>query len=106
MGFVPDDEKIRTGWPNADAGPETSRFNETLYTTGVIYPFDRSKWHREAERLFGDPDALGSADELTLRKGLTYHARADRFNEGHLDEMIAAGHITMILRRIKELQEC
>lgn len=57
------------------AGPETSRFNETLYTIGAIYPFDWSKWHHEAERLFHDRAALGSADEVTLRKLLTYHAR-------------------------------
>ncbi len=74
-----------------------------LYTTEVIYPFAWSRWHHEAERLFRNPEALGSADEMTLRKLLTYHTRQDHFDEGHFDRMVESGHITAILRRLKEL---
>jgi hypothetical protein len=52
-----------------------------------------------------DSAALGSADEMTLRKLLTYHARVDHFKEGHFDEMIESGHIVAVLQRIKELQD-
>ena len=41
---------------------------------------------------------------MTLRKLLTYHSRVDHFNEGHFNEMTESGHITAILRRIKELR--
>jgi hypothetical protein len=62
-------------------------------------------WRDEAMRFVEDARALKDADELTLRRLLTAHARAERFSEGHFIEMFRSGHITAILRRLKELNE-
>lgn len=92
------------GRPDTDGESEMVRFHQMLYAAGVIYPFNWSGWHHEAERLFRDPEALESADEMTLSKLLTYHSRVDHFNDEHFDEMIESGHIAAILQHLKELQ--
>ena len=51
----------------------------------MIFNFDWMSW-REAERYINDPTALHSADESILRRLLSLHARADRFDEGHFVE--------------------
>ncbi len=104
LGFVPGAGKDPSESSGVGAGQEMVRFMKTLYTAGAIYPFDWSKWHDEAGRFFHDPTLLESADEMTLRRLLTYHARVDYFNQGHLDEMIEAGHITRVLRVLRELK--
>jgi ADP-ribosyl-[dinitrogen reductase] hydrolase len=104
LGFVPDVGNDPLESFGAGAGQEMIRFNETLYETGAIYRFAWMDWHDEAGRFFQDPALLESADEMTLRKLLTYHSRADRFNEGHLDDIIEAGYITRILRVLRELK--
>jgi hypothetical protein len=50
------------------------------------------------------PGALETANLLTLRKLLTVHVRKDRFVEGHLARMLECGHITAILRRLREVR--
>ena len=83
LGFVPEGQKTQAGrLPNGSEVPETSSFNMTLYTTGVIYPFDWSSWRDEAERLFNEPAALDKADESTLRKLLTFQARLIALTKG------------------------
>jgi Family of unknown function (DUF6508) len=52
-----------------------------------------------------DPALLAQADLLTLRKLLTAHVRQDRFIEGHLAQMLENGHISAILRRLRELRD-
>ena len=79
-------------------------FLEALYDSGAVHQFDWASWHGEAERLFEDPATLAAADEETLRKLLTFHARKDRFSEGHLDRMIETGHVAAILRRLEEVR--
>ena len=96
----------RTEMPFYDWSPEVHEFHEALYSAGVILPyFDWSSWHEEAKRFVDAPRAIEEADELTLRRLLTAHARAERFSEGHFVEMLKSGHITAILRRLKELNE-
>ena len=96
----------RTEIPYYDWSPEVHEFHDVLYSVGVIMPFfDWASWHEEAKRFIDDPKALQEADELTLRRLLTDHARAERFSEGHFVEMLESGHITAILRRAKELRE-
>jgi hypothetical protein len=36
---------------------------------------------------------------------LTAHVRGDRFVEGHLASVFESGHITAILRRLKQIRE-
>jgi hypothetical protein len=71
----------------------------------ILFPFDWSSWQGEAEKYVVDPQALGTADLLTMRKLLTTHVRMDRFVGGHFGGMLESGHITAILRRLKELRE-
>lgn len=95
----------RTEIPYHDWSPEVQEFHDALYSGGFILPFfDWGNWHKEARRFISDSEALKKADELTLRRLLTAHARAERFSEGHFIEMFQSGHIMAILRRAKELE--
>jgi hypothetical protein len=85
--------------------PEVNNFVQTLYEQGIIYVFDWTSWKEEAEHYQSDPHSLKGADILTLRKLLTAHVRADRFVEGHLASVFESGHITTILRRLKQIRD-
>ncbi len=85
--------------------PEVDEFISTLYKQNMIIPFDWTSWGEEAERYRTDPAALEAADLLTLRKLLTAHVRADRFVEGHLASVFESGHMTAILRRLKQIRD-
>jgi ADP-ribosyl-[dinitrogen reductase] hydrolase len=78
-------------------------FLRTLGENGFIQPFNWPQWG-EGEQLVDNPRLLSKASLQTLRKLLTAHVRADRFSEGHLAAMFESGHITMILKRIDEIQ--
>jgi len=92
----------------ADAGyfsysPEVDEWIRTLYEQDFLLPFDWTRW-KEAQRYRSQPGALETADLLTLRKLLTTHVRADRFVEGHLASVLESGHVTAILRRLKQIR--
>ena len=84
---------------------EAIDFVRVLYDQQVIFSFDWTNWQEEARRYFSDPETLETADLLTLRKLLTTHVRKDRFVEGHLGDLLERGHITAILRRLREIRE-
>jgi hypothetical protein len=84
---------------------EATGFVQALYDQQVVFSFDWSNWQQEAERFVSDPEALETADLLTLRKLLTTHVRKDRFVEGHLASVLECGHITVILRRLGKIRE-
>ena len=84
---------------------EAMDFVRALYDQQVVFTFDWTSWQDEARRYFSDPESLETADLLTLRKLLTTHVRKDRFVEGHLGDMSERGHITAILRRLREIRE-
>ncbi len=108
LGPTVDWEKVLEYLPPLERRPsslgEVPGLLEALYDSGAVYRFDWGSWHGEAERLFEDAGALGAADEETLRKLLTFHARKDRFSEGHLDRMIETGHLRAVLGRLGELR--
>ncbi len=85
--------------------PEVLRFIQTLYNEDLIFVFDWSSWKVEAERYMNDPDLVAQADLLELRKLLTLHVRADRFNDGHIAHEIDTGHLLAILKRLKAIRE-
>ncbi len=85
--------------------PEVDRFIAALYRQSIIIPFDWRSWSDEAKRYESDPDALEASDLLTLRRLLTAHVRADRFVEGHLAGLFQSGHVTAILRRLKDIHD-
>jgi hypothetical protein len=84
---------------------ETTDFVQTLHEQQIVFSFDWTSWQDEAKKLVSDPELLQEADLLALRKLLTSHLRKDRFVEGHLANMLERGHITAILRRLKEIRE-
>lgn len=84
---------------------EARDFVQTLYGQQILFSFDWMSWQKEAERYISAPEALETADLLVLRKLLTTHVRKDRFIEGHLASTWERGHITAILRRLKEIRD-
>jgi ADP-ribosyl-[dinitrogen reductase] hydrolase len=90
-------------FPHFSFSPEVRGFIDTLYKQSMIIPFDWMSWSEETKWYQSDPDALATADLLTLRKLLTVHVRADRFTEGHLASVFASGHVTAILHRLKQI---
>jgi len=90
--------------PYFDYSAEVIAFKKTLYANDYIQPFNWSKWY-EGLLLMDHPELLQKASLQTLRKLLTAHVRADRFNEGHLADIFESGHMLMILRRLTEIQQ-
>ena len=87
----------------ARMAPEVEAFMQALYDNGWVEPFDWSEFQDEAIGYFENPSRLETADLETIRKFLTLHVRKDRFCEGHFLEMLKAGHIQAILRRLATL---
>jgi hypothetical protein len=85
--------------------PEVDDWIRTLYEQNILLPFDWTRWREEAQRYRSTPGALQTAGLLTLRKLLTTHVRADRFVEGHLASVLESGHVTAILRRLKQIRD-
>ena len=54
--------------------------------------------------IIGASCACGT-DVLSLCKLLTTHVRTDRITEGHLANVLESGHITAILRRLKQIRD-
>ena len=92
-------------FPYSSFSPEVDEFISMLYKQNMIIAFDWTSWSEEAERYRTDPAALEAADLLTLRKLLTAHVRADRFVEGHLASVFESGHMTAVLRRLKQIHD-
>jgi len=89
-------------FPHYFFSPETLQFLKAL--DKLIIVFDWPAWHEEAAHYMEQPAALAEADLLTLRKLITTHVRAERFNEGHLAAKYKNGHLAAILERLKKFQ--
>lgn len=83
---------------------ELTKFHEAVYANGFVFPFEWVPWEARAQEYFERPELLNTADMQTIRKLITFHARKQRFCDGHLPEMVECGHIAAILRRLKELK--
>ena len=84
---------------------EVQEFVKTLYEHDMIVPLDWAHWHKRAQQYQKDRTSVESADLATIRRLLTAHVRADRFTEGHLAAVLKSGHITAMLRRLKEIRD-
>ena len=82
-----------------------NEFIYELYEQGFIIGFNWPKWQSEAMKYQKDPDLIDSADLLTIQKLLTLHIRKERFQEGHLAEIIKSGFLQKILKRLVGLKE-
>ena len=104
--FVPSKVEAPPGqFPYHVFAEELSQFHQVLYDNGFVLSFDWPSWQEEAQRYYEQPELLRTADLQVLRKLITLHVRKERFCEGHLPAMVKCGHITAILRRLKELRE-
>ncbi len=83
--------------------PDANRLVRAIYDHHlIVFDFDWSSWQDYAQQ-FLDPDVVHTASLDDVRRLLTLHVRQDRFVEGHFAEMIAQGHIAVLLRRLGEL---
>ncbi|WP_347239421.1 O-acetyl-ADP-ribose deacetylase [Phormidium sp. FACHB-1136] len=90
--------------------PEFTQFIQALYRENLVIDFNWVAWKDEANRYFENPTELESADLETLQKLITTHVRADRFNSGHLAQMVENGQILAILKRLAmirgQMEDC
>lgn len=91
--------------PHFSFSPEVDEFISTLYEQGIMIRFDWPTWSEEAKRYQSNRAALESADLLTVRKLLTTHVRAERFEEGHLARIFDEGLLTALLQRLKQIRD-
>lgn len=59
---------------------------------------------REASRMLADADRIERASLAELKTMLTYCVRGERFCDGLWAEMLRAGHIAALLRRLQVLR--
>jgi hypothetical protein len=90
-------------FPQYAFSEEANRFISALGKLVIV--FDWPAWKEEATTLMENPDALRKADLPTLRKLITTHLRAERFNEGHLAAQFENGHLLGILERLREIRD-
>ncbi len=86
--------------PHELNSPAVDRLHTALGRNGFIQPFDWQAWGDRVREFMDNPALLDSADLETLCRLLTAHVRADRFIEGHLNQVVTDGHIQAILRRL------
>ena len=92
--------------PYTELDSNVAAFNKALYDNGWCYPFDWSAWGRRNGRKYVEnPEKLKTARIGTLQKLFTAHSRQDRFCDGHLLGVLESGHMTAMLRRVKELRD-
>ena len=79
-------------------------FERACDDNGFVQSFEWGAWSDEAHLYMSNPSLVSSADLDTCIKLITTHLRAERFSEGHLEEVLRSGHITAILRRLRDLR--
>ncbi len=82
--------------------PAVSQFMHACYENGMVLSFDWGAWSDEAHRYMKDPQLIRAASLKTCMKLLTTHLRAERFCDGHLEDVLRSGHITAVLRRLQQ----
>ena len=85
--------------------PIVGEFVGGLDKKGLLVPFDWMAWSDTADSYIGNPESLLDASADVCFKLLTLHIRADRFTDGHLAQMLENGHITTILKRLREIRK-
>lgn len=93
-------------FPYWASSPEVDAFVEAIHREGIIAPFNWAAWAEEVRRYTeGGDAALATADLADLRKLITAYVRADRFVAGTLAAHFASGHITAVLRRLRQIRD-
>lgn len=84
--------------------PEFNQFIKGLYRENLVIDFNWVAWKDEAAKYLKNPRQIESADLETLQKLITTHVRADRFNSGHMAQMVENGQILAILKRLAAIR--
>jgi Family of unknown function (DUF6508) len=84
--------------------PAVYKFMDACYENGLVLSFDWGAWSSEAHRYMKDPQLITAAGLKTCMKLLTTHLRAERFCDGHLEEVLRSGHIATVLRRLESFE--
>jgi hypothetical protein len=84
---------------------ELKQFHRAVFENGFVIEFDWRAWQEEALRHCEQPELLRGADLQLLRRLITFHVRAERFNEGHLPSLVESGYMAELLRRLRELRQ-
>lgn len=79
-------------------------FIKALYDNRWVVNFDWVGWQAAARRYGEYPELIALAGVDEVRRMLTFHARKDRFCDGHLAVTITSGQMAVILDRIAELR--
>jgi len=104
--FVPSTVESLPGvGPHQVYAEELRQYYRAVFENGFVIEFDWRAWQEEAIRHCEQPELLRGADLQLLRRLITFHVRADRFNDGHLPSLIESGYMTALLRRLKELRQ-
>ena len=80
------------------------RFYDACYETRFVQPFDWSAWTSRHERLVFRGEGIENLALEELGRLLTTHVRGDRFNDGHLLEVMRSGQMGRILARLRQLR--
>ncbi len=97
---------LDTIMPWFDYNKLVSEFVSVLYRMEwVAGGFDWPRWQRKAKRYVETATLIETADAGTILKLFTTHVRADRFNEGHLAQMVSTGHVLALLRRLEVIRK-
>jgi O-acetyl-ADP-ribose deacetylase len=85
---------------------EFNGFIQSLHDEGfILLSFNWGVWLEESNEYVNDPGLLQFADLRTLQKLITTHVRAERFNSGHLAQLIDNNHILAILKRLSAIRK-
>lgn len=85
---------------------EVNGFIQSLHDEGfILLSFNWGVWLGEANQYVNNPGLLQFADLLTLQKLITTHVRAERFNSGHLAQLIENNHILATLKRLSAIRK-
>jgi Family of unknown function (DUF6508) len=82
--------------------PAVGQFMHACYENGMVLSFDWGVWSDEAHRYMKDSQLVTAASLKTCMKLLTTHLRAERFCDGHLQDVLRSGHISAVLRRLQQ----
>jgi len=85
--------------------PEAEEFVTELYRHNWILSPSWPDWRDEVRKYASAPEELSRADLETIQRLISAHVRADRIKEGHLLTVFKSGHLTLLLRRLKDIGE-
>jgi len=91
--------------PRCVLDPKAEEFVTELYRHDWILSPSWPDWRDEVRKYANAPEELSGVDLDTVQRLISAHVRADRIKEGHLLTVFESGHLTLLLRRLKDIGE-